>query len=182
MNSKAIIIFTMLVLASTTVVFSQQSKIEVGGAIKFDINSTSSTASNAAHDFTGLNARMYYYLTDNFRIVPNISIHLPYEDSLYGYDFKIKLTTYNAQVHYLFDFFNNDAIRPYVLGGLSYNHVTQDGLQGVVQKETANDASLSLGAGVDYQVKFGKLFVEIQDMFGDYDPFVIGFGVMVAIK
>ena len=182
MNFKAFIILTMLVLASTTVVFSQQSKIEVGGAIKFDINSTSSSASNSAHDFTGLNARMYYYLSDRFRVVPNISVHLPYEDSLYGYDFKIKLTTYNAQVHYLFDFFNSPNLKPYVLGGLSYNHLTQDGLQGVVQKETANDASLSLGAGVDYQVKFGKLFFEVQDMLGDYDPFVIEFGVMFSIK
>ena len=171
-------VFMMLILASSFS-YAQKSKIEVGGAIKFDINTGSS---DAEYDFTGLNARMYYYLSDNFRIVPNISVHLPYEDSAYGYDFKIKLTTYNAQVHYLFDFFNSPNLKPYVLGGLSYNHLTQDGLQGVVQKETANDASLSLGAGVDYQVKFGKLFFEVQDMFGDYDPFVIGFGVMIAIN
>ncbi len=156
--------------------------MEAGGAIKFDINSSSNTATDAAYDFTGLNARFYYYFSDNFRLAPNISLHLPYEDSMNGYDFKIKLTTYNAQVHYLFDFFDNEAIKPYVLGGLSYNHATQDGLQGVVQKETANDASLSLGVGMDYQVKFGKLFFEVQDMFGDYDPFVIEFGVMIALN
>ena len=179
MNSR-IFFAVFAILLSLATSSNAQKKMEVGGAIKFDINSGSSSAE---YDFTGINGRFYYYLTDNFRLAPNINFNFPYKESDSGIEAKANVTTYNAQVHYLFDFFDNPGLRPYALGGLSYNHVKVEA-SGMGQSitETANDMSLSLGVGIDYQIKPGKLFFEVQDFFGDYKPIVVGFGMVIAIN
>ncbi|WP_319480276.1 outer membrane beta-barrel protein [uncultured Draconibacterium sp.] len=179
MNSRIFFIALMMLVVASSISYSQN-KMEAGGAIKFDINTGSS---NGEYDFTGINGRFYYYLNDNFRLAPNININFPYKETDSGIEAKAYVTTYNAQVHYLFDFLNHPGLKTYALGGLSYNHVKVEASgMGQSVTETANDMSLSLGVGMDYQVKFGKLFFEVQDMFGDYDPFVLSFGVMIALN
>lgn len=158
-----------------------QNKMEVGGAIKFDINTAES--SGYGYDFTGINARFYYYMNDNLRLAPNINFNFPYKETDGGIEAKANVTTYNAQVHYLFDFLKHPELKPYALGGLSYNHLKVEASgMGQSAEETANDISFSIGAGIDYQIKPGKLFIEVQDFFGDYKPIIIGFGMVIAIN
>lgn len=180
MNSR-IFFAVFAILLSLATSSNAQKKMEVGGAIKFDLNTAES--SGFGYDFTGINGRFYYYLTDNFRLAPNVSINFPYKETDGIYEAKAYINTYNAQVHYLFDFINSPVIKPYAIGGLSYNtlKVKASG-GGQSAEETYNDTSFSLGAGVDYQIKPGKLFFEVQDFFGDYKPIVISFGVLIAIN
>lgn len=182
MNSRiSFLVFMMLFLASSFS-YAQKGKMEAGGAIKFDINTTNS--SGLGYDFTGINGRFYYYLNDNFRLVPNISFNFPYKTTVNGVDAKATINSYNAHVHYVFDFIKVEGLDFYALGGVSYNHLNETDTYpgGRTVEATASDMALNLGGGLDYQIKPGKLFFEVQELFGDYKPLVIGFGIMIALN
>lgn len=157
---KTQILFVLFVFALFATPVSSQSKFGLGLVL--------GTKAAMDDDFEekmnfGLNARADIALSDNFSLVPNATLFLPFKNeySMFGADVETTTTLYqvSADVHYAFI---NDDYKVYGIAGADYNAISvkasaSSGGNSASATESDGEFGFNLGIGAGSDSFFGEL-------------------------
>lgn len=135
-----------------------QSDFKVGGGLAY----------GTEIEAIGIQAGVVYAFSEEVRGAGDVVVYFP--DSPTGVD--NSFWTINANVHYLL--ITEETSFVYLLGGLNY--ATQESSGGGVEFSDS-EAGLNLGAGAEFGIEFGSIYLEGKYVLSDFDQLVLSGGV-----
>lgn len=131
----------------------------------------------------GLNARGGFRF-GNWRVAPGINFFFPQNDDFFGGDLKTTVWSINIDGNYVFE--PGGIVGVYPLVGLNFTTVrvkSSSDNGGLFDETTVSDTEVgvNIGAGVEFDVKVIKPFLEFKYVIGNFDQAVFTGGVKFGI-
>lgn len=165
------ILVTGLILLSNTNLYAQgeAGDISIGGGLGYGTEIES----------LGIQAGGVYVINEEFRGAVDLIYYFPNDE--FGYDFT--WFEINANAHYLF--VTEDDLIAYALGGLNiatlkFDYPDNQFFGGGSVSES--EVGLNIGAGLEYDVDFAKLYAELKYALSSADQLVISAGLRFPIN
>lgn len=137
-----------------------------------DLSITAGAAYGLEVEAPGIQVGAVYGFTDNLRGAADISFYFPDSPNNGDYTF----WELNINAHYLF--ISKETTNFYGLAGLNY--ATQK-ISGGGMSISSSEAGLNIGAGAEFGVGFGAIYVEGKYALSNYDQLALAAGVRFGI-